>query len=680
MVTQNTTRIQVSLLKKTGFLNPEDTVIDLSPGAAPVRGTVTSYAQADVINTLGPRFQVSARVHDLAVEQFTDDFVWVLVEGYVDGKTTVLAYGFVDSVAEIETLENGATSKTFELNCLNWAYMLSRFEVYYGLRGAGTATLPEVAVFNQIATQDIAGTSAVPIDVTFKQAINGLLDAGESDTRGYVSMLVPYRDVNTGALQFDEFPWSSAFNFEIQISNTPQRFFVNPVADARGIGRGASIWSFASNYVDANLTEVFTKTIRVDAAGAKLLIVYRDKPFYSSAKGSPAQNEWITPNQNFPLTVHERIREDFVQRKVSTSNAALKNVFSLKTPLAQEDLQAELVFGSDFNETSIARFGVRLDQRDMKVLCLQDGNVLDGTRTYRALVRDYNSANHLFSAGTLRCAGPDFVLNVGDKLIIRDVSRQEDEQFYIEAVEHSWSDYRSGFQTTVSVTRGLKGALGQTDDKLVKLINRLADEFEQVTNAADVAANTDDTALSQIVAIEGDVHPRCVWPAVNRTVLSDFGTRPHPRTGIFQKHNGIDIDGAIGDPIYAVADGTIATVGSDSGRGNYVIINHGNGVTSHYFHMNSTNVTAGAPVMQGAVIGELGNTGSVAPGPGGDGSHLHIEMHVNGVPKHPDFWLRPERVRTSDATLPRLPKIAITTSEIKTRNMSTIDQNMSEVP
>lgn len=114
------------------------------------------------------------------------------------------------------------------------------------------------------------------------------------------------------------------------------------------------------------------------------------------------------------------------------------------------------------------------------------------------------------------------------------------------------------------------------------------------------------------------------WPVVNLyTVTSPYG---HRSLGY---HRGIDISGAnaSGSLVVAGASGTVTEAGwSTGGYGNYVIINHGNGVETLYAHMldNSLMVSAGDVVQKGQTIGRVGNTGYSF------GAHLHFEVRING--------------------------------------------------
>ncbi len=123
------------------------------------------------------------------------------------------------------------------------------------------------------------------------------------------------------------------------------------------------------------------------------------------------------------------------------------------------------------------------------------------------------------------------------------------------------------------------------------------------------------------------------WPAVNLyNVTSPYG---HRSLGY---HRGIDISGAnaSGALVVAGAAGTVTEAGwSTGGYGNYVIIDHGNGVETLYAHMldNSLMVHAGDVVQKGQTIGRVGNTGYSF------GAHLHFEVRVNGNRLNPAPYL-----------------------------------------
>ena len=113
---------------------------------------------------------------------------------------------------------------------------------------------------------------------------------------------------------------------------------------------------------------------------------------------------------------------------------------------------------------------------------------------------------------------------------------------------------------------------------------------------------------------------------VSGTITSRFGvTRPG------HSHKGIDIGAARGTSIKAAAAGTVtySSYGYNGGYGNYLIIDHGNGISTAYGHCDSLAVSAGTYVSQGQLVARVGNTGNSF------GNHLHFEVRVNGVSYNP---------------------------------------------
>ena len=89
-------------------------------------------------------------------------------------------------------------------------------------------------------------------------------------------------------------------------------------------------------------------------------------------------------------------------------------------------------------------------------------------------------------------------------------------------------------------------------------------------------------------------------------------------------HKGADICAAYGTPVLAADSGQVVTAGWHRDYGNYVVINHGNGMRTLYAHNSSLNVVAGQSVSQGQVIAYVGSTGDSS------GNHCHFEIYKNG--------------------------------------------------
>lgn len=116
------------------------------------------------------------------------------------------------------------------------------------------------------------------------------------------------------------------------------------------------------------------------------------------------------------------------------------------------------------------------------------------------------------------------------------------------------------------------------------------------------------------------------------TVSSAFGARTDPIDGDEGYHYGIDIAAGEGTPIYAVAAGTVQETGNNS-YGNYVIVDHGNGLQSLYAHCSEVLVEAGDTVADGGEIARVGMTGRAT------GNHLHFELWRAGKILDPTGYL-----------------------------------------
>lgn len=113
-------------------------------------------------------------------------------------------------------------------------------------------------------------------------------------------------------------------------------------------------------------------------------------------------------------------------------------------------------------------------------------------------------------------------------------------------------------------------------------------------------------------------------PSGYRRVTSRFGNRKHPITGKYKLHTGVDISAPNGTTIMAAKPGTVIIAGRSTAYGNYVVINHGSGLTTLYAHMSRLGTTKGATVNAGDTIGYVGSTGYST------GNHLHFEVRLNG--------------------------------------------------
>ena len=120
------------------------------------------------------------------------------------------------------------------------------------------------------------------------------------------------------------------------------------------------------------------------------------------------------------------------------------------------------------------------------------------------------------------------------------------------------------------------------------------------------------------------------WPCPSSgRITSGFGGRKSPTKGASSNHQGIDISASTGASIVAAADGTVVIATYSYSAGNYIMIDHGGGVSTLYAHMSGLAVSQGATVSAGQVIGYVGSTGDSS------GPHLHFEVREYGTKVNP---------------------------------------------
>lgn len=181
-------------------------------------------------------------------------------------------------------------------------------------------------------------------------------------------------------------------------------------------------------------------------------------------------------------------------------------------------------------------------------------------------------------------------------------------------------------------------------DETTNLMNEYAAdqrELERLYAAEEAAGKAIVAEINRLMA-ESDVVPSAegfIWPVTtSRKISSPQGNRVSPGNGIgSSNHKGVDIcNVSYSSKIYATKSGKVLIAsmpysdpdGGSSGYGNYVVIDHGGGMSTLYAHMSIVKVSVGQYVTQGDVIGVTGNTGAST------GPHLHYEVHsttmVNG--------------------------------------------------
>ncbi len=116
-------------------------------------------------------------------------------------------------------------------------------------------------------------------------------------------------------------------------------------------------------------------------------------------------------------------------------------------------------------------------------------------------------------------------------------------------------------------------------------------------------------------------------------VSSPFGYRVNPVTGNYGMHGGIDLSADSGTKIKTVLSGKVLKAKYSSDYGNFVTVDHGDGLVTLYAHCSKLLVKPGEEIAQGDVIALVGSTGRST------GPHLHLEVRINDVRINPAYFI-----------------------------------------
>ena len=155
--------------------------------------------------------------------------------------------------------------------------------------------------------------------------------------------------------------------------------------------------------------------------------------------------------------------------------------------------------------------------------------------------------------------------------------------------------------------------------------DNLAESMEQRAERYAAEQNETEQRAEEPQDSKADLrNPDWSWPTVSQNVSSAYGEQGNGR---FSDH--INIDGAIGDEVYAVADGIVVETGFESSDGNVIVVDLGEGVLVKYGHLKEIHVSAGDEITKGQVIAALGKSG-MATGP-----NLLFAVTVDGEAVNP---------------------------------------------
>ena len=187
---------------------------------------------------------------------------------------------------------------------------------------------------------------------------------------------------------------------------------------------------------------------------------------------------------------------------------------------------------------------------------------------------------------------------------------------------------------------GLQDELESEDQDLLKQIAQMEKEYNAAKHQEWLAYMATYTTVAPATTApsggsgnNGSSTPSSggSWlrPCSYTYMSSPFGFRTAPTAGASSYHQGVDLAAPANTPVYASRSGIVTTTTYSGSAGYYVTINHGDGFSSIYMHLNNYVVSAGQAVSAGQLIGYVGRTGIAT------GYHLHFGIAYNGAYVNP---------------------------------------------
>ena len=322
-----------------------------------------------------------------------------------------------------------------------------------------------------------------------------------------------------------------------------------------------------------------------------------------------------------------------LEKQISEAKAKKNDVMETKKLLDQrnqllleqiEDTQNQI----DDAAAQIARYEM-LEQEQYELFCRQVRSEEErGSLSYLSVLFKASSMSDLLNR-------MDFVNEVAEynKMLIAAMKETREniaeEKAAMEAKEAELGQQQSELQAKLTETTNLMNEYAADQKKL------------EAIYAAEEKAGKEIAAEIDRLLAESDVVPSnegFIWPVnTSKKISSPIGNRVAPGGFGSTNHKGVDIcNVGFTSSVFAVKSGKVLltnTSGYGGGYGNYVVIDHGGGVTTLYAHMSVVKVSEGQMVSQGTVLGITGSTGAST------GPHLHYEVRINGVYQNPLNYL-----------------------------------------
>ena len=185
------------------------------------------------------------------------------------------------------------------------------------------------------------------------------------------------------------------------------------------------------------------------------------------------------------------------------------------------------------------------------------------------------------------------------------------------------------FASEVSAAYGIQKKVDSHPDAEARLVPTFRESLEQYNLLKTASFSTAYRTYPR--RWHTNVRPS-LWPIDGR-LLSSYGDREDPFSGLQAFHAGVDISASQGTPVKATADGIVTHAEYSGAYGKLVVIDHGNRLETYYAHLSRIQVIAGQEIRRGQIVGASGATGRATS------PHLHYEVRQRGAPMNPYNYL-----------------------------------------
>ena len=339
------------------------------------------------------------------------------------------------------------------------------------------------------------------------------------------------------------------------------------------------------------------------------------------------------------LLAETRSRLEAVRADLDAAQSALDSI--LAAVAVQEAEIAELerqigVLEEMLEETRLEKLTTRQQVRDRAVDLYKNGSYSTGRVVFSVSDATDASVGVVYAENLLD--NTSFLLRSLEALENQEEAQRQgletrrgEEQLALVALEEDRHEAEQRRAEVDALRAEVASELASQESLLASINAEIADLDDHVGSLEAEAAQI-EAEIAARQAPGGNNPGILAWP-VPGPVTSAFGYRVHPITGTSRLHAGIDLAGSSGQSIRAAGGGTVILAERYGGYGHTVVIDHGGGLSTLYAHQSSLNVSRGASVATGDVIGFVGSTGFST------GPHLHFETREFGTPVDPMKYL-----------------------------------------